>query len=33
MIHLKKDKYYKIIFLYKNVFGYYSITRKNKFFK
>ena len=31
MIHLKKYKYYKNIFLYKNVFGNYSINRKNRF--
>ena len=33
MIHLKKYKYYKNIFSYKNVFGNYSINRKNNFFK
>ena len=29
MIHYKKDKYYKNIFLYKNVYGNYSLLGKN----
>ena len=33
MIDLNKYKYYKNIYFKKNVFGNYSINRKNKFFK